>query len=77
MGKWFAAHSEQKSRLAVLGSLVLFGLLIAIVTLASSVVALAVGALTACVWCRWLEAHVGDVQDGAPSRIAAPRRVRD
>ena len=78
MGTWFATHSEQRPWLAVAGVLVLFGLVIAILTFAPSVVDLPVGALTACFWCRWLEAsHVSDVHDGAPSRLAATRRRRD
>ena len=71
MGTWFATCCDERPWIPVAGAFLLFGLLIAIVALTSSLVSFGVGAVAACIWCRWLEtSHEAGAVNPAQHRIA-------
>ena len=78
MGKWLEPFFQQRPWLAVIGWFGLFVLLTGAVIIAPAFVSLAVGALTAGAWCRWLETSHGiGAENGTVNGRDAARHLTD
>jgi hypothetical protein len=66
MGKWLATFIERRPRFILPGLLALVAIVDVLITVAPAIVSLAIAAVLAAAWCRWIE----------KSAASGPRSVR-